>query len=374
MRFSRQLRIPTLLAAAIIALASPAQAAPADAPRPGEAVQVPRLMDGLRGLPTKRAALGDIEHQQGLIQAEKFLVAELQEMGYTPTLEPLSWNLKKQAEAEAGLPKESIRRQRPETTDELASNIWHNIVVEIPGTDLPNELLIVGAHFDAVPGTPGADDNGSGTAALLELARVLKDRPMRRTVRLVFFNLEEAGLRGAMDHLKALRPALIAKEKKLAGMMSLEMLGYYTDKPGSQRSPIPPIEGVFNPPTIGDFIGIAGIKKHQPFSQRLAKEMARGAPGVKVFAADFAPFAPPDFLRSDHAPFLLAGFPAVMITDTSEFRNPNYHKPSDTVETLDETRYSLVVRALAEAIHAIAEPPPAAAPSQPASDPPGGGE
>jgi len=331
-------------------------AAAADAPRPGEMVQTARLMDGLRGLPTKRAAIGDIEHQKGLIQTERYLMTALEGMGYTPTLQPLTWNLKKQAEAEKDLPKEALRRPPPPTTDELAATVWHNIIVELPGTDLASEVLIVGAHFDAVPRTPGADDNGSGTAALLELGRVLKDRPMRRTVRMIFFNLEEIGLRGSADYLKSYRPTLDAKEQTLVGMMSLEMLGFFTDAPGSQTSPIPPIEGVFDPPTVGDFIAIAGIKRHQPFSQKLAAEMMKGAPGLKAFAADFAPFAPPDFLRSDHAPFLLSGYPAVMVTDTSNFRNPNYHKPSDTVGTLDPVRYALVVRGLAEAIYVIAEP------------------
>src|SRR5205823_6873781 len=115
-----------------------------------------------------------------------------------------------------------------------------------PGTDLPGEVLIVGGHFDAVPDAPGADDDGSGTAAVLELARVLKGHPVRRTVRLIFFNLEEVGLKGSAEYLRSARPAFDSGKEKLIGMLSLEMLGYFSDAAGSQKSPIPRIEGVFD--------------------------------------------------------------------------------------------------------------------------------
>lgn len=335
----------------------------ADDPRPGAAVEQARLFDSLRALPTKRAVLGDIEHQQGLIETERHLVKALKDIGYEPTLEPLTWNIKRQNEASKDLPGAAPDAGAPETTPGLAANTWHNIIVEIPGTESPKEVLLVGAHFDAVPGTPGADDNGTGVAALLELARVLKDRPVRRTVRLVFFNLEEIRVRGSTEHLAGLRPKLTSGSQRLVGMISLEMLGYFTDEPDSQRSPIPKIEGVFDPPTVGDFIAIVTVKRHQPFSQRLLREMSKAAPDLKVAAADFAPIAPPDFLRSDHGPFLMAGYPAVMVTDTSNFRNPNYHRPSDTIDTLDPRRYTAVVRALAEAVYEIANSPPEAAPA-----------
>lgn len=313
-------------------------------------------MTTLASLPTKRAARGDIAHQQGLIATEELITRELTAIGYTPQIQPLTWNLKVQAEFEAKLGGKPDSRKAPETTDELASHTWHNIVVENRGTDLPSEVLILAAHLDAVPKSPGADDNGSGAAALLELARVLYSRPLRRTVRFIFFNLEEVGLKGSAEYVRLLKPTLDAKKETVIGMVSLEMLGYYTDAPNSQRSPIPTIKGLFEPPTTGDFIGFATISKHSAFCRRLETEMKAAAPALKTFVADFSPIAPPDFLRSDHAPFLLMGLPAVMLTDTSNFRNPNYHKPSDTIQTLDPARYTLVVRALAGAAHAIAEP------------------
>jgi hypothetical protein len=345
--------------AAMISLPGLAPAIALDpAPPPAHRVDQERLIAGLRALPIARAALGDVEHQQGLADTERLIEERLKEMGYTPILEPLRWNIQKQIEHEEKLAENGAvqPRQMPDTIDELANRTWHNIIVELPGTDLPEEVLVIGAHFDAVPGTPGADDNATGAAALLELAHVLKDVPMRRTVRLVFFNLEEIGLRGAADHVRARRDAWQSGEETMIGMVSLEMLGYFSDEPGSQRSPVPPIEGVFEPPTVGDFIAIATVRRHQEFSQRFGREMQNAQPELKVLIADFFPIAPPDLLRSDHAPFMMAGLPAVILTDTSEFRNPHYHKPSDTIETLDLHRYTMVVRAVAGAVHAIAGP------------------
>ncbi len=320
---------------------------------PETKVDAARVMATLRALPTARAVRGSVESQQGLIKTEELVGQWLKDLGYEPKVQDLTWNLKYQSEQEqkAGLP-----GKLPATTDELAAHTWHNFIVEVPGTELPKEVLILSAHFDAAPGAPGADDDGTGTAALLEIARVLKDQPMRRTVRMIFFNLEEAGLHGSIQYVKQRD-----KTETIVGMVTLEMLGYFSDKPNSQKSPIPKIEGVFEPPTVGDFIGMATVKKHQAFSQRLNKEMLASAPGLKTVVVDFVPIAPPDFLRSDHAPFMLAGLPGVMLTDTSNFRNPNYHKPTDTVETIDEARFILVTRAVAGAAYRIAEPFPAPA-------------
>jgi hypothetical protein len=140
-------------------------------------------------------------------------------------------------------------------------------------------------------------------------------------------------------------------------MISLEMLGYYSDAPGSQRSPVKAVEGVFEPPTVGNFVGAVTVSAHRAFCRRLASEMERGAPGLKVFPFDFLPLPMPDILRSDHAPFMLAGVPAIMLTDTANFRNPNYHKASDTPETIDERRFTLAVRGLCAAVEALADDP-----------------
>ena len=168
-------------------------------------------------------------------------------------------------------------------------------------------------------------------------------------------------------------------------MVSLESLGYFSDAAGSQINPIPKIAGVpvvkLNVPDTGTFIGLAGISKHREFSQRLIKEMETAEPELPILAADLLPIAPPDFLRSDHAPFLLAGLPAVMLTDTANFRNPNYHKPTDTPDTIDMPRFSKVVKAVTAAAKAMAETPaeppvnvkenpPAIPPANPPANPP----
>jgi Zn-dependent M28 family amino/carboxypeptidase len=324
-------------------------------PDPAQRVDPARLMANLEALPTQRAALGDIAHQLGLVATEDLLIERLKAMGHEPVLHAISWNLQQQETQE--MEREKLgkpRRPLPETISELASRTWHNIIVDLPGTDFPEQVLIIGAHFDAVPGSPGADDNGSGTAALLELAHVLKDVPMKRTVRLIFFNLEEIGLLGSVDYVRDHHERFQLGKEQVIGMVSLEMLGYFSDEEGSQRSPVPAIPDVFDPPTIGNFIAIATIQQYQEFSQLLGREMSRAAPTLQVVNADFFPVAPPDLMRSDHAPFMKAGIPAVMLTDTAEFRNPHYHKASDTVDTLDHERYTLVVRAVAGAVHAIA--------------------
>jgi Zn-dependent M28 family amino/carboxypeptidase len=313
-------------------------------------IDAARLLADLKSLPTQRTALGDEESQKGLIKTEELLTQDLRELGYNPTIEPLVWNRKYQAEQEAKFLQPEDRPAAP--TDELAGHIWHNLIVEIPGKELPKEVLILSSHFDAAPKAPGADDDGTGVAALLEIARVLKDQPMRRTVRLIFFNLEEVGLKGSAEYVQAHH----TDNEKVIGMVSLEMLGFYSDKPNSQKSPIPKIEGVFDPPTVGDFIGLGTISKFQEFSQRFNKEMLASAPGIKIVVADFMPIAPPDFLRSDHAPFMRVGIPGAILTDTSNFRNPNYHKPTDTIDTLDQPRFTLTVRAVAGAAYRIAEP------------------
>jgi aminopeptidase YwaD len=314
---------------------------------PAARVEQDRLVATLRALPTQRAALGDEAHQKGLAATEKLLLERLREMGLEPAKQPLGFRMYS-ADGDAS-PSGSGGNAGGDYT-------WHNIIVELPGRDLPHEILIIGAHFDAVPGSPGADDNGTGTAALLELARVLKEEPMRRTVRLVFFNLEEVGVVGSAEYVREYGSAFRSGQEKLIGMVSLEMLGYFSDEPYSQRSPFPAVPGVFEPPTVGDSIVLATVQRHQAFSRRLAREMSAAEPRLKVFAVDFFPQIRLDLLRSDHGPFLLAGLPGVILTDTAEYRNPHYHSSTDTIETLDLERYTYVVRAVAGAVHAIAEP------------------
>jgi hypothetical protein len=134
------------------------------------------------------------------------------------------------------------------------------------------------------------------------------------------------------------------------------MIGYFTDEPGSQRSPIPRIPGVFDPPTVGDFIAIVANQSSSPFARELDTLMRSASPELKTLLVDFIPGngrAVPDTRRSDHAPFWDMGVPAVMVTDTSEFRNQNYHEPSDTVESLELERMTLVIRGVEHAVRVM---------------------
>jgi len=333
-------------------------------------------MATLRALPTARAALGDAASRAGLLKTEEQLIAALKELGYTPTTQEFKW----------ALPARKWNRDAGEEEPKPEEHTYRNIIVNIPGKELAHEVLIVGAHFDAVPTAPGADDNGSGTAGLMELARVLKDEPLKRSVRLVFFNLEEVGLVGSAKYVKSLRDAGIvgkqpepkaeggekkadgsgdapaaagdakpdAKPKeKIIGMISLESIGYFSDEPGSQKSPIPPIKGVFEPPTVGDGITLVGFQRDLAFVNSLKKGMNAGAKELRVDAFAF-PMVLPDLMRSDHAPFYAADVPAVMLTDTANFRNPNYHTPGDTAETLDPKRLTQVVKGVAAAVVEVA--------------------
>lgn len=357
---------------------------PAEARAPDIKQARDRLLADLNTIPVKRAALGDAEHREGLVKTEAWLTERLKSIGLAPQVQEFVWN-------SPALKALLISRDAEQPSDKAADDSrfrFRNYIVELPGTDLASEVIILGAHYDAVPESPGADDNASGVVALLEIARILKDQPRRRTIRLVFFTLEEVGLHGAVQYVLSKRtdwfptpaepagtpagnpsdkpaaPAMKPPKEKLIGMVSLECIGYFSDEPGSQTNPIPKVGGVpvvnLRVPDAGNFIGLAGISKHREFSQRLVKEMEKAEPELPILAADVLPIAPPDFLRSDHAPFLIAGLPAVMLTNTANFRNPNYHKPTDTVATLDLDRFAKVVRAVTAATKAIAETPEAA--------------
>jgi aminopeptidase YwaD len=323
---------------------------PSKAAEPPESlVQTERLMASIRALPVRRCALGGEEDLKGLARTEALIVSGLKELGYEPTIHTFSWapparpdDAKPGPGATPGV--------KPEPRE------WHNVIVDLPGTDKAAEVVIVGAHFDAVMDAPGADDNGTGVAALLEMARVYKGRPTHRTIRLAFFNLEEEGLVGSTAYADSLGEKIDQKQVTITGMIALDMLGYFSDKPGSQRSPIKPIPGVFEPPTVGDSIGMGTILGNRDFARGLAKYMKDASPGLKVEVVDFMPIPVPDMMRSDHAAFMAMGVPALLLTDTANFRNPNYHRPTDTIETIDQARYTEVVRGLAGAVYRLTEP------------------
>lgn len=206
-----------------------------------------------------------------------------------------------------------------------------NIVLHLPASagPSPKAPLLIGAHYDAVPGSPGADDNASGVAVLLELARSLAESPIQRPVRLVAFDLEEYGLQGSTHYAER----LYQQKQPLAAAISLEMLGYRCTELNSQRYPTPLLSYVY--PQCGDFIGAIGNWSAIPAMVRLSGGMRATKVKYRWLVAGARGTILLDTRRSDHAPFWDRGYPALMLTDTANLRNPHYHKASDRLETLD---------------------------------------
>lgn len=208
--------------------------------------------------------------------------------------------------------------------------------------DASRPRLCVGAHLDSRPDTPGADDNASAVAALLEIARLLPDTwPEGATLELelVAFDLEENGMLGGREHARLSRNSGV----DLRGMISLEMLGYCDHSPGSQSLPRT-LRGLY--PDTGNFIAIIGNQN----STSLIDQFRAGMNTVGGLAVETlqVPDNGNDLQAtrlSDHSPFWDAGYPALMITDTSFMRNPHYHMPTDTIETLDMQFLQLVTEA-----------------------------
>jgi len=225
-----------------------------------------------------------------------------------------------------------------------------NIIAAPPGSnDADHPLLVVGAHYDSVSRSPGADDNASGIAGLLEIGRLLQDKPPPG-LRLAAFCPEEPPAyrtrkMGSYVYAESLKKA----GRQLKGMICLEMIGYFRDNPGSQSYPLPFMNTIY--PKKGNFIAIVGNIPSMKWTRQVKKNFARGtdlpveslnAPAVMV-GIDF----------SDHWSFNKLGYPAAMVTDTAFYRNPHYHLPSDRPETLDYNRMAQVVDGLAAAVQLL---------------------
>jgi len=231
-------------------------------------------------------------------------------------------------------------------------NRFNNIVVTLEGASRREESIIIGAHYDTVYGTPGADDNASAVAVLLELCRTLKDYRPERTLRLIFFVLEEppAFMTPAMGSYVY---ALQARDRgeNVVGMISLEMVGYFNEAEGSQAFPVPGMHWLF--PDRGDFIGVVGNVASRELTLAVAESMKAGS-GLPVEHLVALPFVPGIGL-SDHGSFWKMGFRAVMVTDTAFYRNPNYHGESDTIETLRFDKMSQLVRGMVHVVEYLAK-------------------
>ncbi|MDH5525832.1 MAG: M20/M25/M40 family metallo-hydrolase [Nitrospirota bacterium] len=241
-----------------------------------------------------------------------------------------------------------VTREPVPAPKDMPDAVCHNLVAERPGTD-PAGIWLIGAHYDTVPGTPGADDNASAVAALLEMARHFAGVSPRDTVRFVALANEEMPhftrpSHGAMAHAAGCR----RRGEKIRLMASLEMLGYYTDQPGSQRYPAG--LGACYPDT-GNFLGIIGGLVNTGRIKRLAAGF-RASTDLPCQVL-ITPVWAPALVRSDHFAFLLNRYPAVMITDTADFRNPHYHSAADTPNSLDYPRMAAAVTGLCGAFERL---------------------
>lgn len=233
-----------------------------------------------------------------------FIVNKLKEFGLSPTIQDFTVDNKK----------------------------FSNIVITITGQNYAEEIVVIGAHYDTVLGTPGADDNGSAVAMLLEMARILGNSNFDRTVKLVFFVLEEPPIFGT----KNMGSRVFARRAKeddmdIRAMISLEMVGYFSERNGKQAFPLPLMNLFYS--TTPDFIAVVGNLQSRALVKQTEKGLREGClVPVETLAA---PSFIPGVGLSDHASFWKEGYPAVMITDTAFYRNPNYHQPTDTYDTLN---------------------------------------
>jgi Zn-dependent M28 family amino/carboxypeptidase len=213
-----------------------------------------------------------------------------------------------------------------------------NIIATKLGTKKPKEQIIVGAHYDTCA-NPGADDNASAVAGLLELARLMTDQPTGRTIKFIAFVNEEPPFfktknMGSMVYAQQAK----ARGDNIKAVIILEMIGYYSDKPNSQK--YPPFFGRFYPDK-GNFIAVVGNFASKPLVKKITNlfQQSSSFPIESIATFTFIP----GIDWSDHWSFWQYGYPAIMITDTGFYRNPNYHKQSDTYETLNYENIAEVV-------------------------------
>lgn len=222
----------------------------------------------------------------------------------------------------------------------------HNIEAELPGR-YPTEIVVVGAHYDSAPGTPGANDNGSGVAALLALARRLGNRPGDRTLRLVAFVNEEpehfqTELMGSWVYANGCRQ----RDERITAMLSLETIGYYSEDPGSQHYPAPGLGLIY--PSKGNFVAFVGNLASLSQVRQTVGSFRRHAQFPSEGAA--LPSVIPGVGWSDHWSFWEHGYPGIMVTDTAPFRYPYYHRATDTPDKLNYEGMARVVAGLEKVI------------------------
>lgn len=214
--------------------------------------------------------------------------------------------------------------------------------------------IVVGAHYDSAGPRPGADDNASGVAGLIELGRLMGEHPPPMSVELVAFTLEEPPVYGDHQMGSYHHAASLAKDGvKVRAMLSLEMIGYFTDQPDSQHLPTALLAPLY--PTKGDFIALVANLGQIALVRQVKRAMKAAATTLPVHSIN-APTLIPGIDFSDHRSYWQHGYPALMVTDTAFNRNPHYHTAADTPDTLDYRRMALVVEGVHAAVWALSKP------------------
>ena len=253
-----------------------------------------RLLADLQGLSFERFEPGDRQ------RARDYITSALEAAGWTAQLHPF----------------------------EAGDSAGVNVVAERPGSDPAAGKILLAAHYDSVERSPGADDNATGVAAILETARLLANRSTLRTLQLALFDLEEAGLVGSTafaedpTQLETLRAAVV-----------LDMVGYSCDIASCQQ--YPPMLPIAPPSDRGLFLAGLGDQGHVPILQALQQATRPNLPPVFSLPIPLVGSLTPDLVRSDHAVFWNKGIGSVLVTDTANFRNPNYHQATDTPSTVN---------------------------------------
>ena len=233
---------------------------------------------------------------------------------------------------------------------QVEGKICYNLGAEITGTKEPERIVVVGAHYDSVYGSPGANDNISAVTATLALARRFTDKRPACTLRFVFFVNEEppfyqTNQMGSMVYAKSCR----AKGENITAMLCLETIGYYSEQPHSQKYPFP-----FNfiYPAKGNFIGFVSNLSSRKILHRVVGSFRKKCSFPSQGGA--IPQIVPGISWSDHSSFWQQGYPAIMVTDTAPFRYPYYHTPEDTPDKIDYERLARVVWGLGAVVAELA--------------------
>ncbi|MFB3892338.1 MAG: M28 family peptidase [Phycisphaerae bacterium] len=295
-------------------------------PLPVMTDQEQRLRDALKADVEKLArAIGDRHFRApaGLAEAADYIASRLTSMGY------------------------KVTRQAYEVDGVSGSNLE----AQLAGTKRPDEIVIVGAHYDTVPGAPGANDNASGVAAVLAMAQAFAGAKTDRTIRFVTFVNEEppnfsTARMGSMVYAKACRQ----RQDSIVAMVQLDSLGYYTDEPRTQRFGFP--LGMLFPDT-GNFVMFVSNWGSRDIVRQAVASFRRTT-AFPSEGASAASWLAPSMALSDHWSFWRYGYPAILITDTDMLRYPYHHSPQDTPDKLDYDRFARVVGGLKSVVADLA--------------------